>query len=64
MFIIKHLTHSFAISGLQNLAIGTGEENFIFWLFFIAFAIKMPVFLFIHGNLIPTSNHQQQLQWC
>jgi NADH-quinone oxidoreductase subunit M len=42
----KTPTHSFAISGLQNLAIGTGEENFIFWLFFIAFAIKMPIFPF------------------
>lgn len=38
--------HSFAISALQNLSLTTGEENFVFWLFFIAFAIKMPVFPF------------------
>ena len=41
----KTPTHSFAFSAVQNLALG-GEENFIFWLFFIAFAIKMPVFPF------------------
>lgn len=38
--------HSFAISSLHNLNLSTGEENFIFWLFFIAFAIKMPIFPF------------------
>ena len=38
--------HSFAISSLHNLVLTKKEENFIFWLFFIAFAIKMPVFPF------------------
>jgi NADH-quinone oxidoreductase subunit M len=38
--------HSFAVSSLQNVTFGKGEGNFIFWLFFIAFAIKMPVFPF------------------
>lgn len=38
--------HSFAITSLQNLSLTTGEENLAFWLFFIAFAIKMPVFPF------------------
>jgi NADH-quinone oxidoreductase subunit M len=38
--------HSFAITSMHNLALTSGEENFIFWLFFIAFAIKMPVFPF------------------
>jgi len=42
----KTPTHSFALSAVQNLAMGSGEENFIFWLFFIAFAIKMPIFPF------------------
>jgi NADH-quinone oxidoreductase subunit M len=37
---------SFAIASLRNLSLTNGEENFIFWLFFIAFAIKMPVFPF------------------
>ncbi len=38
--------HSFALSALRNLPMTSGEEYFIFWLFFIAFAIKMPVFPF------------------
>ena len=38
--------HNFALSALRNLPMTAGEENFIFWLFFIAFAIKMPVFPF------------------
>jgi NADH-quinone oxidoreductase subunit M len=42
----KTLDHSFALSSLHNISLTPGEENFIFWLFFIAFAIKMPVFPF------------------
>ena len=42
----KTADHSFSIASLQHLALTAGEENFIFWLFFIAFAIKMPVFPF------------------
>ncbi|HKG68079.1 MAG TPA: NADH-quinone oxidoreductase subunit M [Segetibacter sp.] len=38
--------HSFAIASLRNLSLTAGQENFAFWLFFIAFAIKMPVFPF------------------
>src|SRR3954465_8563738 len=38
--------HSFALASLHNLSFTKGEEGFIFWLFFIAFAIKMPVFPF------------------
>lgn len=38
--------HSFAIASLHNLSLTAGEENLAFWLFFIAFAIKMPVFPF------------------
>ncbi|MEP6512554.1 MAG: NADH-quinone oxidoreductase subunit M [Parafilimonas sp.] len=38
--------HSFAIQSFYNVKLSSGEENFIFWLFFIAFAIKMPVFPF------------------
>lgn len=36
--------HSFAIASLHNLSLTAGEENLAFWLFFVAFAIKMPVF--------------------
>lgn len=38
--------HSFAITSLHNLSLTAGQENLVFWLFFIAFAIKMPVFPF------------------
>ncbi|OIR12154.1 NADH-quinone oxidoreductase subunit M [mine drainage metagenome] len=36
--------HSFAIKSLYNLHLSAKNQNIIFWLFFIAFAIKMPVF--------------------
>ena len=35
---------SFAITSFYNAAITDGQQNFLFWLFFIAFAIKMPIF--------------------
>lgn len=38
--------HSFAIKSFSHIALAGKQENFIFWLFFIAFAIKMPVFPF------------------
>ncbi len=38
--------HSFALSAFQNAQITSGEQNWLFWLFFIAFAVKMPVFPF------------------
>lgn len=38
--------HSFALSSLHNLSFTRSEENLAFWLFFIAFAIKMPLFPF------------------
>lgn len=37
---------SFALADLTNVALSRSEENLAFWLFFIAFAIKMPVFPF------------------
>jgi len=36
--------HSFALQSFYKVKLSTGEENFAFWLFFIAFAIKMPIF--------------------
>lgn len=36
--------HSFALQSFYNAKLSTGEENFAFWLFFLAFAIKMPIF--------------------
>jgi len=38
--------HSFALQSFYHIKISASEENFIFWLFFIAFAIKMPIFPF------------------
>ena len=38
--------HSFAITSLHHLSLTASQENLAFWLFFIAFAIKMPVFPF------------------
>lgn len=38
--------HSFSIASFYNLKIPQQSQGWIFWLFFIAFAIKMPVFPF------------------
>lgn len=38
--------HSFALNAFQNANLKPSQENWLFWLFFIAFAIKMPVFPF------------------
>jgi len=38
--------HSFALQSFYHTKLSSGEESFLFWLFFIAFAIKMPVFPF------------------
>jgi NADH-quinone oxidoreductase subunit M len=38
--------HSFSISSFYTAAISVKEQNFLFWLFFAAFAIKMPIFPF------------------
>jgi NADH-quinone oxidoreductase subunit M len=37
---------SFSISSFYNLQLPVSEQAWIFWLFFIAFAVKMPVFPF------------------
>ena len=38
--------HSFSISSFYALHLTGHQQNWLFWLFFIAFAIKMPVFPF------------------
>jgi NADH-quinone oxidoreductase subunit M len=38
--------HSFAMQAFQGVLLTPGQQNVLFWLFFIAFAIKMPVFPF------------------
>ncbi len=38
--------HSFALKSFYHIALNAKQENLLFWLFFIAFAIKMPIFPF------------------
>jgi NADH-quinone oxidoreductase subunit M len=38
--------HSFALTSFLNASLNPEEQNWLFWLFFVAFAIKMPVFPF------------------
>ena len=37
---------SFALSSFYNVKLSYQEESWVFWLFFIAFAVKMPIFPF------------------
>lgn len=46
MMYFKTADHSFAMQSIYHVKLSEGEEHFIFWLFFIAFAIKMPIFPF------------------
>jgi len=38
--------HSFSLRAFHNLELTTKTQSWLFWLFFLAFAIKMPVFPF------------------
>ena len=38
--------HSFALQSFYHITLEAKQENLIFWLFFLAFAIKMPIFPF------------------
>lgn len=38
--------HSFSMNAVYSAVLSPAEKNWLFWLFFIAFAIKMPVFPF------------------
>jgi NADH-quinone oxidoreductase subunit M len=40
---LKTPGHSFDISAFYNAPVNTGNESWLFWLMFIAFAIKMPI---------------------
>lgn len=40
----KTVDHSFALEAFYSTKLNGKEQNTLFWLFFIAFAIKMPVF--------------------
>jgi NADH-quinone oxidoreductase subunit M len=38
--------HSFSLQAFRAVVLSSAEQNFLFWLFFIAFAVKMPIFPF------------------
>lgn len=38
--------HSFSLHAFYNVQLSGGEQSWLFWLFFVAFAIKMPIFPF------------------
>ena len=38
--------HSFSLQAFQNVSLIPSQQNWLFWLFFIAFAVKMPIFPF------------------
>jgi NADH-quinone oxidoreductase subunit M len=42
----KNPEHSFALQSFYHIKLSASDENFVFCLFFIAFAIKMPIFPF------------------
>ncbi len=42
----QYSEHSFAMNAFYNATLSVKEQNWVFWLFFVAFAIKMPVFPF------------------
>ncbi len=47
LYVYSYTTdQSFAISSFYKAALPHGSQNWLFWLFFIAFAIKMPIFPF------------------
>lgn len=52
IYVYQHTTgtnfaeHSFAMNAFYTAKLSATEQNWVFWLFFIAFAIKMPVFPF------------------
>ncbi len=38
--------HSFSIQAFRSVSLIPSQQNWLFWLFFIAFAVKMPIFPF------------------
>jgi len=38
--------HSFSLQSFYHIVLDSKQENIVFWLFFLAFAIKMPIFPF------------------
>ena len=42
----SQVAHSFSLNAFYNASIPTADQNWLFWLFFVAFAVKMPIFPF------------------
>jgi NADH-quinone oxidoreductase subunit M len=42
--ISANSAHSFALNAFYNAVLSPGEQNWLFWLFFAAFAVKIPIF--------------------
>ena len=40
------VAHSFSLNAFYNANLNAAEQNWLFWLFFVAFAVKMPIFPF------------------
>jgi NADH-quinone oxidoreductase subunit M len=38
--------HSFSINAFYNAVLSPGQQDWLFWLFFVAFAVKIPIFPF------------------
>lgn len=45
-YATPYAEHSFAMNAFYSATLSVKEQNWVFWLFFVAFAIKMPVFPF------------------
>ena len=53
LYLQTPVPHNFSIQALYDLQLTKGTQSWVFWLFFLAFAIKMPVFPF-HSWLADT----------
>jgi NADH-quinone oxidoreductase subunit M len=42
----SHSDHSFSLKAFQTVKLAVADQKWLFWLFFAAFAIKMPIFPF------------------
>ena len=42
----RYSDHNFSLTAFRAVVLYANQQNFLFWLFFIAFAIKMPIFPF------------------
>lgn len=53
LYLQTPLPHSFSLQALYDLQLNNGTQSWVFWLLFLAFAVKMPVFPF-HSWLADT----------